>query len=427
MTKRALVSAVLAAALLLPLPARAADDEAVKQARALFNVGAQAYERGQFMDAIEAFERAYKIAPRHGILFSTAQAYRRQYFVDRRPEHLQRSIALYRAYLQEVREGGRRAEVAAVLEELEPLAARLAAPGRDAPPGPEVSPTPSPSAEPVRPRTRLMLARPVDGARVSVDGGKAMDLPFVGDVSPGNHKVKVSAPGYFDYEREIAAVEGDVVAPEVTLREKPARILIEAPEGADVAIDGRPVGTTPLPKTIELSPGRYYITVTKQGRKPFSAEIEVARDSEKKLAVAMPTTTQRDLSVVMMAAGSVGIVAGGVLALGALDAQETAQEIHDATQRGNVQSGELTKYRDALKIRGQLRSAAGAALSVGAVVGGAGVLLFLLDPPLLGPGFSGGRPETPPSRAPRKGDAMEISAAPLLGPGITGAVVGGRF
>lgn len=425
MRARALFAAALCAALLPWSAARAAGEDALTQSKALFNVGAQAYERGQFLAAIEAFEQAYKLTPRQGILFSTAQAYRRQYFVDRQPDHLRRSIALYREYLQQVPEGGRRADVVQALEELEPLAARLPPPATDAPPPGPVMPAPGPG-EQAKPRSRLMLSRPVAGARVSIDGGKAADLPFVGDVSPGNHKVKVSAPGYFDYERVIAVVEGGVVAPEITLREKPARLVVEADEGAEISVDGRLVGTTPLPKAIELPAGRYFVAVTRRGRKPFSTEVDLARDTEKKITAGMPTTSQRDLSVVLMAAGGAGVLGGGVLGVLALDAQSRAQDIQEEAARGNAPAGRPDEYAEALTERGDLRSAAGIAFGVGAVVGAAGVLLFFVDPPI-SPAFSGRRPEPPPS-APGKGEpTMEISAAPILGPGIAGAAVGGRF
>jgi len=105
--KRAWLPALLAASLLTRAPALAQED-ATAQAKTLFNAGAQAYERTQYTAAIQAFEQAYKLAPRPGILFSTAQAYRRRYIVDRRPEDLSIAIARYREYLDKVPQGGRR-------------------------------------------------------------------------------------------------------------------------------------------------------------------------------------------------------------------------------------------------------------------------------------------------------------------------------
>ncbi|MCC6555252.1 MAG: hypothetical protein IT372_19995, partial [Polyangiaceae bacterium] len=117
-------AAALGAALVLlaaaaPAPAQG---DPTAQAKVLFNAGAQAYERTQFTAAIQAFEEAYKLAPRPGVLFSIAQAYRRRYTVDKRPGDLQIAIARYRAYLDTVPEGGRRKDAVQALAELEPIA-----------------------------------------------------------------------------------------------------------------------------------------------------------------------------------------------------------------------------------------------------------------------------------------------------------------
>ena len=44
------------------------------------------------MVAVQAFEQAWALAPRPAIIFSMAQALRRQYFVDRKQENLDRAI-----------------------------------------------------------------------------------------------------------------------------------------------------------------------------------------------------------------------------------------------------------------------------------------------------------------------------------------------
>lgn len=79
----ALVLATLVSASVLTAAPASADD--VEQAKTLFNAGAQAFNVGKFSAAIQAFDAAYALAPRPAILFSLAQAQRRQYFVDRSP------------------------------------------------------------------------------------------------------------------------------------------------------------------------------------------------------------------------------------------------------------------------------------------------------------------------------------------------------
>jgi len=101
----------------------------VDQAKTFFTAGAQAYERGDFLGAIQAFERAYQLAPRPAILFSIAQAYRRQYYIDKKPEPLKSAVANYRKYLEQAPDGNRRADAAQALAELGPAADRLSGEG----------------------------------------------------------------------------------------------------------------------------------------------------------------------------------------------------------------------------------------------------------------------------------------------------------
>src|SRR4051812_9930626 len=66
----------------MPVPTPPARGEAA-DARLYFNAGARAYAAGKYVPAIRAFEEAYRIEPRPGLVFSIAQAYRRQYFIDK--------------------------------------------------------------------------------------------------------------------------------------------------------------------------------------------------------------------------------------------------------------------------------------------------------------------------------------------------------
>src|SRR6185503_7232665 len=88
-------------------------------------MGAKAYDKGDFPAAIEAFQEAYSRTQRPGVLFSIAQAYRRQYALGKNPDDLRAAIQHYRDYLAKDPQGNRRGDTAAALAELEPLAAQL--------------------------------------------------------------------------------------------------------------------------------------------------------------------------------------------------------------------------------------------------------------------------------------------------------------
>ena len=88
--------AVKALAILLALCAVAAAQAVDKKAaERYFRAGEKAYKAQNFEAAAQNFEEAYKAAAIPEIAFSAAQAYRRQFRVDPRPEYVKRSVELY--------------------------------------------------------------------------------------------------------------------------------------------------------------------------------------------------------------------------------------------------------------------------------------------------------------------------------------------
>src|SRR5262249_10580393 len=122
-------TALLAGLLSLQGAALAADP--VAEAKTYYDAGVRAYAAAQYAVAIEAFTEAYRLAPRESVLFSLAQAERRQYTVDRNQKHLRDAIAHFRQYLDAVPEGGRRADSVEALGELEAIASRLSPPSAE--------------------------------------------------------------------------------------------------------------------------------------------------------------------------------------------------------------------------------------------------------------------------------------------------------
>src|SRR5262245_17667713 len=77
------------------------------EAERYFRAGAKAYAAQSFAAAAADFDEAYKQLPLPEIAFSGAQAYRRLYRVEPKPEYLKRAVELYRVYLDKVKTGGR--------------------------------------------------------------------------------------------------------------------------------------------------------------------------------------------------------------------------------------------------------------------------------------------------------------------------------
>lgn len=426
--KRPLWQAALIGALVLggaqPAFAQSPSQADLAKAKMLYDVGVQAFDGANYSSAIKAFKEAYRLAQRPGLIFSIAQAHRKQYYLTKDPENLREALKFYREYASKVQEGGRRADVAEALAELEPLASRLD------------PATTSGSGEPAsasvmaetRSAPQLTVSTQVKDAKISLDGGKPEGLPLFRDVKPGPHKIKVTAEGYFDHEREVIIGETGVFPFDVALREKPALISIETDSGADISVDGQPVATTPLVKPIEVSAGRHFIAVTKTGHKPVTQDIVVKRAEKKTIPFRLEMTAQRIVSYTLLVGGGLSVVAGVLLGFGAGEQQEIAQGIFTQRQTGNITDQQLQDYNKAISERDEFRSAAVISLGAGVTIGAAGLLFFLFDNP---------KPTVPPARFDDSSDKpaspapsdfkMEVVGAPMVGPDFFGGAMVGRF
>src|SRR5450755_2057294 len=191
----------------------------VEQAKELFEAGAQYYASGQYAAAIQAFEAANKIVSKPAIEFSIAQAHRRQYFLDKNPEHLSAAIRMYQDYM--AKGGGRSADAAQALEELQTIANRMSAEEK-------AQASRGPTKEP----PRIMVMSQTQGAQVTLDQKLTKPIPFGPDVTAGKHHVHVFAPGYFDYDQDVQAFDNTVTPVNADLKEKQAHLALDAPTNA---------------------------------------------------------------------------------------------------------------------------------------------------------------------------------------------------
>jgi hypothetical protein len=367
---------------------------------------------------VRAFEEAYKLAQRPPILFSMAQAYRRQYALDRQPDDLRKAVRHYRDYIEKTPTGGRRADAATALEELEPKLAKLDGAGAAEAAAPVVEAKVQ----------RIMLSSPTPGAIAILDGGKPLPTPLSEEVPAGKHKLKLSADGYFDEEREIQVAPGDSFALDLPLRERPAQLTVKADSGSQVSVDGRPMGQTPMRTPIDVTSGRHLVAITKVGHAPVTRDVTLRRGENQTLDVALGTTGQRRASYVLLASGAAAVVAGGVFTGLTLGAQQTAQDIGARVPQG-ITTEDLATYDKAVKDRDRWRAAAALTFGAGVAIGATGFLLYVFDSPSIeiAPSRSEERSEPTPPKPASPGDTMEMSATPLWGPGFAGGSIQGRF
>ncbi len=402
MRPRARILPALLLATTLASPALA--DENTDQAKMLFTAGAAAYEKRDYASAIKAFEAAQRLAPHAAILFSLAQAHRRQYYAEGKPENLRAAIDGYREYIKMVPRGGRHEDAMQALQE---LGANAEKPQQDA-------------------ASISINSSGTKNARITIDDGMAVDPPFIGPVPAGKHRVVIAADGYVTETREITAVDGKMVALDVPLREKPARVTLSAPSGARVDVDGRPMGDAPLATPLELAAGVHVVSVTQNGHDAFLREIDVARGEERKLDAALPSSRQRKIAIVMLASAGVVAVAGGAFLSLTLVEQAQAQSYLDIQKTRALTQAEGAAYTDARNARIDWSVVTGATLAAAAALGVTGMLLFTFDTP----STSGAAHRDVDHKAKpteHKTEPMEMAITPLVSPSTFGASALLRF
>jgi hypothetical protein len=391
--------------------AREPTPDEVERARTFFNAGAQAYSNAAYKDAARSFEQAYALAPRPNLLFSLAQAERKEGLSSNDAAFLKRAVAHYKEYLDQVPTGGRRSEATEAKADLESRLSRMDS--RD-----------TSQAAPEKRKARVTVWSPTTGARISLDNGPAEQVPYFSDLEPGKHSVRVFADGYFD---ETASVSGDSAGDQplnMPLRERPAAVTVVLDSTAEVYVDGRLVATTPVSRPIDVPSGAHVLSIAVNGKKAFSQEVTLERGKPFRFEPRLETSGQRLVAWGMLGAGAVGIVGGVVFGALALGQESRAKDIDAERQTGNISSSRNDTYNRSIDQRDTYRTISIVGLSAGAALAAGGALLFFFDKPPIAVIPPRNVEPTPQPRGPHNSDVGMI-VYPIVGPGVAG--VGGRF
>lgn len=336
-----------------------------------FRAGEQAYQAGRFEVAITAFNESNAIEPSAAVRFSMAQAYRRQYYVDRDDQKLARAIELYKRYLAEAGELPRKEDAARHLASLEPLLALSAETHRRL----------SRSEEKLdfATRTQLMVTSTVAGARGSLDGAAERPLPLIEVVRPGAHQVRVTAAGHDLVERNVTALEARLVVTEVDPAPRPALVQLEAPAGSTVLVNDVPRGETPLAGPLQLAAGTSTLVLVQRGRHPWSRELTVAPGDALSVTAEQPFTGQRRAAIALLGSGAAAAVGGSVFTGLAAHAWSVATRLDDQRMREGLTAEQAREYLDQRQRWSQGSLTAAVLLTAGAALLLAGTLLALFD------------------------------------------------
>lgn len=388
--------------LALPSVAVAQSDPTLRIAD-LVEAAELAMGRGKYEFAVQAFTEAQRLGGGHGLLYSAARAHHQRWLRDRDPYDLAQAVAGYRRYVQAAPRGEHAAEA---VKHLANLQATL-----------EASPVDDDRVQASAAReamaTRLVASADAIGASLRVDGGKAVALPAFVDLAPGKHRLVVSAPGYVATTRDVVIAQGNVLAASFTLEAVPATLVVTAPSGASVYVDGTFAGKTPFAKPVAATPGRRMVTVLLNGHRAHDQWIDLQRGKETRVTAELRTTGQRKAAYAVIAGGGAGVFAG--IVFGVISVIEFRKERDLSNGDEQLRGQELIDYNAARDKKDDYRIASG-------IAGGTGLGLFLLGGAL----YVLDDPARPLGAAPR--DARRplpprVTAAPLIGPGLAGSSV----
>jgi outer membrane receptor for ferrienterochelin and colicins len=256
---RPLPVSLLAAALallLLSAPAVAASSTA-DEADVAFELGNEAYAKGNFHLALQQYFTSYRLVPNRSVLFNIARSY----------EALERYTEAYRYY--------------------EDLAAQADA--LDAEDATEVRR----SLERLRPRVALVRVESTPrGADVYVnrlDQGSRGKTPLTLSLPPGRHRLLLRKEGHRPVEAWVNPVKGRQQLQSLELPLITGTVqLAGSPAGARVR-EGGPDGPVlgQLPATLALSAGRHVLHVSAEGHASRTLEVEVPAEGSVAAQVAL--------------------------------------------------------------------------------------------------------------------------------------------
>ena len=216
-------------------PAAAAPSPAVKaEARERFDTGLHLFEKGENAGALAEFKRAYQLIPSPVVLYNMGLVY----------------AAMNRP-----------------VDAVDTLNQFLGAPGEA---GAEQKHAEQVLAEQTK-RIAQLVVLTDHPATIEVDGVEVGRTPLGKPirVASGSHVVAVEAPGFLGSRREVTLAgqltETISMGMEPTDTRMAQLVVTAAVPGAEVVVNGKRVGATPLPASIAVPPGKVTVELQRAG------------------------------------------------------------------------------------------------------------------------------------------------------------------
>jgi len=142
---------------------------------------------------------------------------------------------------------------------------------------------------PAAPATGQLTVAVEPWAEVFVNDRSVGITPLGGPLTlpPGAHRVVLRNPEFPEHSQQVEIPSGGSERIAVSLWASVARLSVEVSPWAQVSVDGRPVGTTPLRRALVLRPGAYAIRLTHPTLGAREERVTVAAGESRTLRVRM--------------------------------------------------------------------------------------------------------------------------------------------
>ncbi|MHB2016537.1 MAG: PEGA domain-containing protein, partial [Candidatus Xenobia bacterium] len=141
------------------------------------------------------------------------------------------------------------------------------------------SPTPSgtqsASATPVAATGSVSLTVRPEGAEIRVDDGPPEKSAHL-SLPPGAHQIIIAKPGFKTERKQVTVQAGTDVPLTVALAPAMGKLEVQSPKGADVILDGRHLGRSPL--GLSVRPGRHMLRLSAAGYYPREIAVNIQED-----------------------------------------------------------------------------------------------------------------------------------------------------
>lgn len=251
-------------------------------AKAEYGAGIVLFEEGDYAGATEKFERAYELARDHRLLLNVALC--------------QKNLRQYARLLKTIRRIQQNAGASLTaaqqqqLQELIKVAETLV--------------------------SRLEISASEAGATVTVDGEVVGTTPLAEavPVDIGERRIRITKPGFKDFERKPTVAGGGRLAIAATLEKVVHRgrlAVVTEPEGL-ISLDGRLVGRGRWEGSVPS--GTHALRVTAPGKQAHASEVLVRDNEPRRVDVPLNDQPTNSTATWLWIGGGVALAAGAAVA-----------------------------------------------------------------------------------------------------------------